>query len=54
MYLLNNHFNNKNPFLRKLEDEEALKALYAGSREPKDRQFTNGKRILTRMSMDKV
>lgn len=52
MYFLGEHFNGKNPFVKKLADEEALKQIYLDINRPVDRMFVHGTLPLIRLHTD--
>lgn len=52
MYFLNYHFNSKNPFVKRLEDDEALKRIYLDSIKPSDKELVHGSPRLTRLPPD--
>lgn len=52
MYFLNHHFNSKNPFVKRLEDDEALKRIYLDSIKPSDKELVHGSCRLNRLSPD--
>lgn len=48
MYHSYSHFNSKNPFLKKLEDTEAIKAVYLQTLKPPVLPLTHSSSALTR------